>query len=176
MAYTGMTQRMKARLSRKRTSSRRPGTIITQAQIDRASGPISAFGAILAMIISAFGSVLTFNGGWGVFYEDPRALLSIYTVAALGLEGWMTYQQWKHGADWRDPEYLGTLVINCYTTFQGYYGLVVQFLQSVVGKVSQLPEEWAYWPALVIYGFLVFYVARRPEKVLVDRGVGNVRP
>jgi hypothetical protein len=127
---------------------------------------LERFVAILLLLLSLAGSVLA--GGGGV--EAWAALRPLWwgALAALALQGVLSYVQWVYCTRWASWQYLSAVAVSSALTLIGFWPLAHPWLVGVL--------EWARVPAAMApnyAGALLIVVALGidlfPERTLVAR-------
>lgn len=147
--------------------SRRPGAVFRRAQIRQARGWFERLSAIAVLLLSLFGSVMAWAGGFVKFAAAP--LNPIAWGLGLLSQAILTFLQWMYRAQgFAHPVYLISLGIDVALTVLGFGPIVAPWLTARIVEARWLPLDQAAIVAWGVVAISAFAMAWYPEDRLID--------
>lgn len=149
------------------TNAKRPGAIVKRSQMRKARGWFERLMAIGVLLLSLFGSVLAWAGGFVKFAAAPLNPIAwgLGFLSQLAL----TTVQWMYRAQgFTHPMYLISLGIDVVLTILGFGPIAAPWLAARIVENGWLTPDGAAIAAWLFVAIVAFAMAWYPEDRLVD--------
>lgn len=148
----------------KTTDIRKPGALVSRAQLTASRGWFERILAIIVWAVGFVGTLFTCAGGVAAFVAAPDRPLPWLLAAAIQVL-LTALQWWYRSVSPAHPVYLGALAIDIGTTAWGHGWYVTPALGAWLAAQGVTQSAIAAW---AVIGVLAWFAAWYPEHVAVD--------
>lgn len=143
-------------------TKRKPSAIFTQQQLDNTRPHFERAVALLMLMFSIAGSIITFCGGWenlstGNWLWPSFVIGACVQILCIVLEWWWRRNRWS-------IPYMVALAVDTGTTIVGFGPI---FHDNIAARIP-VAQDLASWLAWCIIGAIALLLAWVPEGRLID--------